>query len=168
MKSTWRGQAVPSSCPAIRRKTSVTCLRLTSSWGLLDRPGGERQHDVMQPDDGQGAPLRTGPLVRPHRTVRRLPGIQSVPNPEHADALGMGRSCGHTVDSRLVCSAQNGQLPGLGASIRSVAPGGAKYVTMFCAAVAVSLRAMCAWSPTSRNPWPAVRTTGVHFGSSDS
>jgi hypothetical protein len=37
---------------------------------------------------------------------------------------------------------QKGQFPGLGWSIRSAAPGGARYVTTFVAGLPVSFRAM--------------------------
>ena len=39
---------------------------------------------------------------------------------------------------------QNGQFPGAGSSFRNVAPGGARYVTMFSAGAPLSLRARCA------------------------
>ena len=47
--------------------------------------------------------------------------------------------------------AQKGQLPGSGSSMRSAAPGGAKYVTTTSAGCPVSSRAMWALSPVSRN-----------------
>src|SRR5215204_385284 len=52
-------------------------------------------------------------------------------------------------------SSQNGQFPGFGASVRSGLPGGTKYVTTLVAGAVVSLRAMCACAPVSRNPCPA-------------
>jgi hypothetical protein len=68
------------------------------------------------------------------------------------ESRSSGQSCPDYIDVRL---SQNGQFPGFGASVRSGLPGGTKYVTTLVAGAVVSLRAMCACAPVSRNPCPA-------------
>lgn len=150
-----------SRCPdrTVAVKQSDTCGEAIPSALPASGPVGRSSDHLASLRDGLRRHLGLRPTYEPAATKDGSPV---------GPVLYANRDLPDRIDPRQMrAGGQNGQLPGLGSSMRGAVPGGTlRKVATKVAVVVPSLRTMCTSPPWSQNPCPAAKRCGVHAGSS--